>query len=76
MPLVTTSIASSEAGRSAGGVTCLRWSDNGRSLLVGTEGGRILVLEMKTELVEIREEGYAMMNRLVDEWIQDLNSEV
>ena len=76
MPLVTTNIASSEAGRSAGGVTCLRWSDNGRSLLVGTEGGRILVLEMKTELVEIREEGYAMMNRLVDEWIQDLNSEV
>ena len=76
MPLVTTNIASSEAGRSAGDVTCLRWSDNGRSLLVGTEGGRILVLEMKTELVEIREEGYAMMNRLVDEWIQDLNSEV
>lgn len=35
-----------------------------------------MVLEMKTELVEIREEGYAMMNRLVDEWIQDLNSEV
>ena len=52
----------------------MQWSENGRSLFVGTESGRVLVVEMKAELVEIREEGYAMMNRLVEELVQELNS--
>ena len=74
MPVVTLNVGSTEAGRTAGGLTCLQWSDNGRSLFVGTESGRVLVVEMKAELVEIREEGYAMMNRLVEELVQELNS--
>ena len=76
MPVVTLNVGSSELGRTAGGLTCLQWSDNGRSLFVGTEGGRVLLVEMKAELVEIREEGYAMMNRLVEELVQELNSAV
>ena len=74
MPVVTLNVGSTELGRTAGGLTCLQWSDNGRSLFVGTESGRVLVVEMKAELVEIREEGYAMMNRLVEELVQELNS--
>ena len=52
------------------GIACAEWCENGKKLLVGLQEGGILLYDIKTELVEFREEWMIDVNRVVDEMIQ------
>ena len=55
------------------GITVGEWIDNGRNIVLGWQNGSVLCYDIKSDLIEFREENLPSVYRVIDEMIQEAN---
>ena len=55
------------------GITVGEWIENGRKILLGCQNGSVLCYDIKSDLIEFREENLLSVYRVIDEMIQEAN---
>lgn len=55
------------------GITVGEWIENGRKILLGCQNGSVLCYDIKSDLIEFREENLPSVYRVIDEMIQEAN---